>query len=406
MTSEIGEKKKGEDKVKPKSGKALLVLRELFSICFWIYMFFQFFFNADLYLAQKIPNLQFVINCKIFFILGLPILFWMILGNEKFISSFLYIVFYPFIFFLWKLPRAFFKSWNGLFIFLMAVFEVFKSFKTTLMAFFFGALSCFLIYQNINLYIQIISIAYLSFFLAHHFFSYFMKAFSSTYFFQLINKAQKEWEKKRDDVLFKELKKIELEQPGSKVYEDKRLSVLDALLCINAGVLFVARKFERFLQSRVIVFYYLFSLIWTLVITVACFGFIYLALSHIDPSSFSSAETTKVLHFFYFSFVTLLGGGTTILNPSTQWAFAYQVAEIVSRFALLTILLSVITNIMRERHNEEMRTAIANLEKEAQRLEAEILERYQMSLAEAKTTITKRETSSYKVFIVIFDKFS
>lgn len=118
--------------------KMFKVVRELCTTFFWIYVLVKLFvFDIDYYLMEKIfPNHMYILNYKFIIIIGIIAVFWLFMKNKKVIPFILYIVFFPIILFLWKIPYFIFrqKSWTVAIAFINSIISFFINIKFNFIA--------------------------------------------------------------------------------------------------------------------------------------------------------------------------------------------------------------------------------------------------------------------------------
>jgi hypothetical protein len=141
---EITETKKEIVSQQPKKergtvSKFFSLLREVIAASFWIYVLLKLFiFDIDVYLVNKyLPDYAWLLNFKFFILIGTIAIIWLVTKNKHILSWSLYILFYPVILLLWKIPFFVFKqkSWIFAFALINAVISFFKSIKYNFIVF-------------------------------------------------------------------------------------------------------------------------------------------------------------------------------------------------------------------------------------------------------------------------------
>src|SRR5215207_8408620 len=92
------------------------LVREVLAIFVWGYVITKLFiFDIDNFLVERfIPNYAWLLNYKFFIIIVITSIIWLITKNRQIILWSLFVLFYPLIIFLWRIPALIFKrkSWN------------------------------------------------------------------------------------------------------------------------------------------------------------------------------------------------------------------------------------------------------------------------------------------------------
>ena len=128
--------------------------RESLAILFWIYIITKLFiFDLDIFLVENyLPSFKWIIDYKFFILIGILSTIWIVTKNKHILLWFLYIFFYPLVFFVWKIPFLLFKkqSWNLVFAFIDSVISFFKSLKISFITTSFFLISTVIILRASN----------------------------------------------------------------------------------------------------------------------------------------------------------------------------------------------------------------------------------------------------------------
>jgi hypothetical protein len=146
------------------------------------------------------------------------------------------------------------------------------------------------------------------------------------------------------------------------------------------------------------------SLILTVCITVIVFSFINLAIYKADPYSFNSIPRGNFLFFVYYSFNTLFTNSINDFYPISDIARFISSLEIFFGFLIIVILFFLFTTILRDKHNEEIDSAIVALKKQGQELESYISTEYKMDIDAAIKTVEEIKGGMIKI-IYFFSKY-
>jgi hypothetical protein len=90
-----------------RKAKIMFFLWQLIAIFFWIYTLTQVFvFDIDGFLiAKEFLLLTLVVTYKFLFLIGILAIFWLYVGTGTILFFATYVIFYPLILLLWKIPN-------------------------------------------------------------------------------------------------------------------------------------------------------------------------------------------------------------------------------------------------------------------------------------------------------------
>lgn len=371
-----------------KDSPSLVIFREILGGLFWIFLFTKIFiYDIDLFVVGQInPSWLFIFDYKFFILIGLVCFIWVSIGTNNFSKLISVILFFPFIFIFWRIPKIFWKSksWIGVFASFGILFSFFSSAKINFTTFVFVALSTLLIFTNNNDVLLIVSMAIMFAYLLYHFAKRLKYAFKPSHIFTVQSEAINIiW----DGVKSKFKVAEEIRDTGlvnmTPSQRDGFCNNLQFVIIINRILYFITFKLKRFQKSNLNVIYYFASIFYTMIITVMVFALQNIALFKIDPSSFNTTPKNNFLFFVYYSFNTLFTNSINDFYPISDYARFLSSFETFSAFILLAIIFFLFTTIVRDRHNEEITTAITSMKKKGEELELVISEDYKMDLKEA-----------------------
>src|ERR1700690_2046699 len=114
------------------------VIAEVLAILFWTYAVIKIFiFDIDNYLINRfLPQYADLLKFKFLFLIGIIATALILTKNRYLIIGFFYILFYPLVLILWKIPYFIFKqkSWLLAFAFINSTISFFQSFKLNFVA--------------------------------------------------------------------------------------------------------------------------------------------------------------------------------------------------------------------------------------------------------------------------------
>lgn len=131
-----------------KTAKGKTLVLEAIAIVFWIFVMVKLFiYDIDIYIVQRYyPKGQWILDYKFFVLLAVISFYWL-LARRAFVMAALLLVFYPFVWTFWRIPKFLFRSRSWVLVFSVSGFilSFFKTLKVNFVAFTFAAISCLLI---------------------------------------------------------------------------------------------------------------------------------------------------------------------------------------------------------------------------------------------------------------------
>lgn len=365
-----------------------MIFREIIGGLFWIFLFIKIFiYDIDLFIVGQInPNWLFLFSYKFFILIGVICLIWVIISTNHFTKLISVIIFFPFIFIFWRIPKLFWKSksWIGVFASFGILFSFFNSAKIYFTTFVLVSLSTLLIFVTENTILLIVAMSILFAYLFYHYAKKLKYAFKPSHIFTVQSEAiNKMWDNVKNKFkVAEEIRDTELENMTPSQQEGF-CNNLQFVIIINRILYFITSKLKRFQRSNLNVIYYFASVFYTIIITVLVFALHNMALFKIDQSSFNTNPKGNFLFFVYYSFNTLFTNSINDFYPVSDYARFLSSFETLFAFILLAIIFFLLTTIVRDKHNEEITSAITSIKKKGEELEIVISEDYKMDLTEA-----------------------
>lgn len=374
----------------------------IFSILFWIYLILKLFiFDLDYYLLQEyFPQHEWVIKYKFFIIIGVIALYWFFVKTKTFLYSCLLIIFYPFYFIFWQIPKVLFKrkSWLGIFAAFGIVITICKSAKLNFITFALVSISIIVVFANKSDIPLSFAITILFLFLMLHFAKRFYFAFKPFRNFSLkpelfskLNKNLEEAYHIPPEFKLKKTNELTKEQQG------KWITNLQGLILFNKIYLFLISKLRSFQRSKVIISYAIIILIYTLFLTIVIFAMQNYALFKLNPDCFNNPGMHSYGYFLYYSFNTMFTNSIADFSPICGWARLLNSLEIFFAFVILVILVSVIFTVFQERHNQEIDSVIDTLKHQGMELETYINSEYKLTVGDALKEIENLKGSMINI---------
>jgi hypothetical protein len=406
-TSLVTENTNVKDKVKlPMINRFI----QLFSYLFWIFVILKlFFFDLDVHLFNKyLPKYVGILNYK--FVIGISffaITFLIVRKKVVFLWT-IYVIFFPFILFFWKIPYFIFKqkSWVLAIATINSVIAFFVSFKQAIIASAIFTTSAVLICNTTNPYILYSSALVILITLFLTYFYRFVLIFKSSkvnkFYMDFLSKpSQKNFSQQL--VLDESLKNLPYDQLNDKQL-DKWIQNLQNTVLYNRLFLFMARKIKDYQDSKLNYAFYAITTVFLLLLTIFSFSFVNFALYKADTSTFMVSKEPSFFSFFYYSFNNLLFNAIDEMKPITMYSQLTSMIE--SFFALFMgmIFVTLLFSAKSERHTRELDLVITQFEQRGNDLELFIRKEYKInSIEEALELLQKLQAVFTKLLFKLTD---
>ena len=111
--------------------RLLRVMREFVAAVLWAYIVVKLaVFDIDLYIVQRFsPRFVWLLNLKVFVLIGLSAIAWVVLGRRQFPLTILYILAYPLVVIFWRVPQVAFRRWPLFIAFAPGVYRAVRTFR-------------------------------------------------------------------------------------------------------------------------------------------------------------------------------------------------------------------------------------------------------------------------------------
>ena len=406
---EINEDLKANQQSKKKSkivSAFIFLIREVLAILVWGYAITKLFiFDIDNFLLERfMPNYAWLLNYKFFIIIVIASIIWLITKNAQIILWSLFVVFYPAIILLWRIPALILKkkSWNLAFAFTDAVIYFFKSVRNTFITTSFFLAGTVIILQSSNRILLWCSITIVMIILLLIYIQRTVLVFRSSGVYQVYSKFfYGLGEYLREKYMF-QLDADEAILPFESM-KDKQIEHwvghVQQLVLLNKLCLFVAKKLKTYQESGFNVVAYVFGILLLALFTVFSFAVINYGLFKIDPEWYAFTATPSFFTFFYYSFNLLLFNSiqeVAPVAPPSQIAF---MTESFFVLFLIAIFVSLVFTFRSQKDAAELTDAINEVSKEGTRVEGYIRDRYKIDSIDIVMSILKEMNASFMGFI-------
>ncbi|XOB41392.1 MAG: hypothetical protein ACKKMW_01530 [Candidatus Nealsonbacteria bacterium] len=404
------EKKKEIVSKEPKKEKTTInkfssFLKEVVALLFWTYVLLKLFvFDIDIWLINKyLPRYAWLLKFKLLFLIVFIAVIWLVTRNKHILSWSFYILFYPVIFFLWKIPTFVFKqkSWIFAFAFVNAVISFFKSVKHNFIMFTLFVVSSVTIFTSLNEKLLWIMILALFLVISIIYIRRFTLLFKPSSIFQIYKKifsATKSYGAKQTTLfaLDDDIKNLPIESLDKKQLE-KRTTNLQTSVLFNRICFFAAKKLRDYQDSGFNVMSYILNVLLLIILTVFSFAVINFGLFKISDGFFSYSAVPKFFTFFYYSFNNLLFNSIKEIAPIMPISQIVLMIEQFFAFILVVIFISLLFSIRNQKHTEELNEAIKGIEAQGVEIEGFIKDEYKInSIEDAMVELKKMKAGLIK----------
>lgn len=395
---------KKEEPRKKNIFKKLLMLS--IAISFWTYTISKLFiFDIDVYLINTwFQSAVWLIDFKFPILLGSLALFWLFSKNATILTWILYVLLFPFILLIWKIPRIIVrsKSWVAAFTYISMLIAFFRSIKANTIGFASIVIPTILIWKCQNPVVLWISFGLISIFILFLFSRAIYFAFKPSLLFRIQAKVvEKFWDTFKAQCLpDNDIKDIVLPQMNEKQIEKWTTNLQNAVI-VNRTCYFLSTKLQDFQKSKINIAFYLTNYFFVVILTIFSFSLLNFAIYKVDPLSFSVAFSPRFYHFLYYSANTLFTNGIPDFYALSNLARGIGTIEVILAVVLLGILFFLLTTVVTDRHNEDIDFAIKSMRKQGEYLDELIKEHYRLSVEEAVLELERLKASFMKAILYL-----
>ena len=354
-----------------------LRILDVLGVVFWLYVVLKLFvYDVDRELLTAL-GAEGLANYRFFFFLAILVLIVALTKRKGVALLYVgYVLFFPFVILLWKLPRLIYKtrSWLVALAAVNVVTAVFRDFKfnvvtkslvlLALLCVFVADTAFILVPASITLVVLLLITLYRSI----------SATLTGSRFIDLQKSALKKIgesdfveqfvqvpENLRDD----EVEKFDKDQMTEFI---GKLS--NGLLAVRVTY-FWAYQLERYRQSQAPTFFAFLTYVWLFIISVVTVWALNLAVLKIDPDQFTFAMYPSNLQVLYYSFVSFALNGIPALEPVGDVAITIKIMAGLMGLLLFGALITNLVLVARKRHDEELARTIEGFKGRARAMEAE-----------------------------------
>lgn len=404
---QIPESSKEISSQKPKQKKGPVnyfvnAVRETLAVLFWGYVSIKLFvFDIDIFLINRfLPSYAWLLNLKFFIVIGVLALIWLCIKNKHILAWSLYVLFYPGIILLWKIPYFIFKqqSWILAFAFINSIISFFTAikYKFIISAFFLASVALIFSFSNEKLLWLAAAVIFVV--LLTTYVNRVILVFKPSTILQGYIKIFLAIRKRGSSsfALDESIKNQPFEKLDKKQLE-KWITNLQLSVLFNRICLFVAKKLRDYQSSGVTVLSFVLTLLMLIVLTIFSFATINYALFKIHADLFSYPVAPSFFTFFYYSFNGLLSKSIQQITPIMPISQIVSMIESFFALFLVGIFVSLLLSVRSQRYAEELNETIKSIEGQGKDMEGFICVEYKMtSIDDAIAKLKKMEAGLVK----------
>lgn len=351
----------------------------------------MYWISATILLPPPPRALAIIYKYRLLVFLVTIALSWLILGNRKFLIFFGYILAYPFVVVLWKVPRLVFRNWAIAIAFFPAIYATLSALRENFVAFIAALVASLSIYLAESPVPIITCMVILAIYLIAHYIQRFRIAYSpSTVFAGGGPIVQKMWEAFKASDIVKRPPLDGLEEK-SEEYRAQLGQNLLKIYAVSTMLHFLAERLREVISSRKMDIYFLGSLVYTVLLTSLLFAFEYLGLEHLAPGSFSGVTQPTLLDFFGFSISTLMTSDISPIKASSGYAQIMAYFQLIASLLIMLLLVFVVLTSIRERFRQDLDGIINELGNTSSRIGGLLEANYELTHAAAEAWLLESD---------------
>lgn len=359
-------------------------LRESCALLLWAYVLVNALaFNVDAAIRQVAPDVGDALRFKGLAFLIMTAVAWLLLGNKRFWLTVGYVVAYPFVVVLWKVPKWTFSNWSLALAFLPALYTLSTAFRRTFVLGVLALASSVVVLVAPAAWAVAMAGGYLLLYLAIHYMRRFVGAFSRSTVFSAALKGVR---KLRDVMTNAGVFARQVDANGE---ESESLARLTSGYAILSGLRIAAERLREVSDSRRMDLYLISSLVFTVVLTTVVFALVYVAVDRVEAGAFSTQGPFGFWPAVGYSFSTLMTSDLMGVQPVSALAKGLSLVEVSCSILLLILLVFVVLTSIRERYRADLNAIVDEL-RVAAGVAGKSLEReFSMTLREVEATLAE-----------------
>lgn len=359
------------------------LLREVLAIILWTFIVVKaVVFDIDIYLLERyLPSFRWMLNYRFLGLLVIVALLLFGIRKKPFRRFLLYIVAYPMILLILRVPKLLFRNWALLIAFAPAIYDLSRSVRSRFAIVTVAILSTACIALSSNPYVLSVSMVLLGAYLVMHLYRSLRKAYRSSIFEglgDLVKKMQLTLEGGQQGLWNKEKYSTE-----TKGYKQQCLT----FYVLNWGIDILSEKLLKVAKSRKPDLYLILSWLATVLLTSIIYALEYWALWKIDASSFKADYVLSFWSFWGLSFGKLTPSSLSTIIPASGAATAVAYTELFCSLVVLVVLVFSVLTAAREKYREDISDFVSELRGLGRYLEGQFYQLYTVAVAEVEVVL-------------------
>lgn len=352
-------------------------LRELIAISFWLYLILDTFV-VDLTAPVLVysPGAAAIFAYRFLILLGVTAGAALLLSRPKFWATIGYVLVYPVIVILWTIPRALFKNWPLLVVFLPAIHSIISNFRINFVLLTLALISATAVVSTSSPVAIVTAMLFLLLYLARHFLMRVRAAFAPSTVFANVGAAMRDyWETIQSTA--EPVEAADMPR-GSAEYENRVAQSLANRYMAAAALHVVARRLRALHETRQLDLYFVAALLYTFLLTAAVYAFLFIGLVRVDPASFSALPSPYEM--VGYSIGTMLHFQLSDIRPLSFLAQMMTYSELFASIVIALLLVFIIFTSTRERYRNDVASIAEELADSSRQLEAKMLADYDLTV--------------------------
>lgn len=331
-------------------------------------------------------------------LLGLFCLFWVLMGTDRFLRTFGFIVLYPILLF-FRLVWRLLKNWPVLVAFSPAIYSVAVSFKSVFIAYAVTIIGCFLIAVAEPVWAISTGIAFISYALISHYYRQLRSMFSTGNVFKAAaEEVSKLWKTVTLRPEFQPPSEIDLSTDAGKT----RFS--HALLPSYASTItlsWFAKKVTAVAESRKVDLFLAFSWCYTMVLTIIAYSFLYFGLSRLPGDHFGANVDAGYLDFLGYSICVISTSDISGIAAQSKVAIFLAYSELLGNISLVVVFFYLLQSCLGSRYHSDLSRIASELESASSEFESFIQDNFSLSLEAAEDSIVRYQREIARLLLRI-----
>ncbi len=389
VLNEDGKQKKGNN-----------IIREGIAILFWMYILTKLFvFDFDIWVMAKFfPEYLWFLNYKSLFWLVLGTLMIVLFSGKKALKLSAFVLFYPFILILWRIPLSIAKKKSSVLVIAIinAVLSFFTSAKQMLLTVTVAFTLLVLAFTTTKPAVLWVVVIFLAILLFLVFINKIISVFRPSNSIKLFNEIMAFLRERTPDFLH-DLEPVENDQ-------EKWALNLQKVVLINRICLFSARKLRDYQDSGFHLVSYALNLMYLTIATIIIFTAMNYSLFGINASFYTFTDPPNAAAFFVYSFNNFVQSPLTLdLIPATPMTQIVALIQSYMFFIVITIIFgSILLAIAQKQKSSEWDGLIAELKWQGEQFETHIKEKYELAnVGEAMVVLERLKADLVEVLFIL-----